>query len=215
MKKLLSLLLLILLTGFVSAEERNVGPPTLELKFPEITQLESFINNYKETITTEVMQQYEEAKEEGGIYNQWSLELTGEVTYKGRFWNLMVRGYDYRGGAHGMPYLDALYFDSESKEPLEQSALFVDGSYEKLSELCRAELISQGFEPDDDWMLRGTEPTADNYRLIVFTGEGVEVLFNAYQVAPYAAGVPAVQLAWSELDPLLKAEYRREILLEK
>ena len=188
--------------------DKEITAPSIEVKIEKVTELKAFLGDYESKLRNEFQKDFDEAKAEGGIYNPWSLDVDGKLTYRGKFLAMIMRGYDYRGGAHGVPYMDALYFDSQTHKQLEQSSLLETGAYQKLATLCRKGLIDQGFEPDDEWMLKGTEPTAENYALIVPSKENVEVIFNSYQVAPYAAGVPSVNLSWSEFSPLLKAQYR-------
>ena len=211
MRSLLVLCLLLFLGTWSAADEKDkeVEPPTIEFQFPQVEGLESFLDTYRDNLRQEVMSEYELAKSEDGIHNPWSLHLEAKMTYQGPFWSMLVSGYDYRGGAHGMPYIDVLYFDPETKQPISQEDLLTPQSYERLSQLCRAGLIENEFAADDEWMLKGTEPDAKNFQLLVPYDEEVQVLFNSYQVAPYAAGVPSVKLPWSEVNPILKEQFQK------
>ena len=206
--KYLFVIFLLCLAPMLAEGDKKTTAPSIEIKIEKVEELKTFLNDYEKKLRNEFQQDFNEARAEGGIYNPWTLDVDGRLTYRGKFLCMMMRGYDYRGGAHGVPYMDALYFDGQSHERLEQSALLMNGAYEKLAKMCRSGLIEQGFDADDDWMLRGTEPTPENYALIVASQEKVEVIFNSYQVAPYAAGVPSVTLSWSQFAPLLKAQYR-------
>lgn len=210
MKRLILLCLVLFLVSPVIAEEQPPEPPSIEMNFPDEPSLKSFIENYKKDVLAEFQGEYDKAVQEDGIFNPWSLDVDGLITYRGKFWCMRIGGYDYRGGAHGMPFLDSFYFDAETKKQLVDDDLFLPGLYEKLCELCRADLIKQGFEADDDWMMRGTEPTASNYRVIVADKGGLIVLFNPYQVAPYAAGVPEVTIPWGTAWTLFKPSWRPE-----
>lgn len=199
---------LLCVSPILAEGDKEITAPSLEIKIEKVPELKAFLNDYETKIRNEFQKDFNEAKAEGGIYNPWSIEVDGQLTYRGKFLAMMMRGYDYRGGAHGVPFMDALYFDGRTYKQLEQSSLLENGAYQKLAKICRNGLIEQGFEADDEWMLRGTEPTPENYALIVPSKENVEVIFNSYQVAPYAAGVPSVTLSWDQFAPLLKAQYR-------
>lgn len=190
------------------AEDGNSPPPDIQLKFEKVPELEGFISDYRNRIQKDFLKQYNEAKAEGAIYNQWSLEVNGSLSYRGKFWSLVVRGYDYQGGAHGTPYLDVVYFDGRTKKVVPQKELLKPDAYQKLTRMCRKKLLQQGFEANDDWMLEGTKPTAENYSAIIPSDSEVEVIFPSYQIAPYAAGQPSVKLSWSEFKPLLRERYR-------
>lgn len=209
MKRTLFLLFICLIAGGgVQAEERDLTAPDFKFEFPKEAQLQSFFQKYEKDLRDEMNAEFNKAKSEGDIYNPWSLDANGRVTYKGKFWSVMISGYDYRGGAHGVPLLDVVYFDPETFETIPQSDLLADGAYDKLSRLSREGLVKQGFAADDEWMLEGTKPTPDNFPLVVPDKEGVEVIFNSYQVAPYAAGTPSVKLGWDVAGQLFKQAYR-------
>jgi hypothetical protein len=206
----------ILITVFLSmlvaigaqADQKNITAPDFEFEFPEVPQLNSFFQSYEKDLRDEMNSEFSKAKAEGDIYNPWSLSANGEVTYEGKFWTVAIGGYDYRGGAHGIPLLDVVYFNPETFDKLAQADLLADGAYETLSRLSREGLISQGFTADDDWMIEGTEPKPDNFQLVVPSEEGVKVIFNSYQVAPYAAGTPSVELSWDVARKLFKEAYQ-------
>lgn len=202
----------ILLTLFVcvgaQAEQKSVNAPEFTFDFPDVPQLKSFFENYENELRDEMSSEFAKAKAEGDIYNPWSLNANAEVAYKGKFWVVAISGYDYRGGAHGLPLLDAVYFDAETFEKISQSALLTEDAYEVLSGLSRKELVSQGFESDDEWMLGGTEPVAENFRMMVPSKEEVVVIFDSYQIAPYSTGTPQVKLSWSAAKDIFKETYR-------
>lgn len=207
MRKILLLLMVFLTGAGVLAEE---SPVTAEFKFdfPDEPQLRSFFQNYEKDLREEILAKFEEARAEGPMHNSWSLDVGAEVTYKGKFWVVQFSGYDYRGGAHGVPHLNALYFNPETFEQIPQDQLLRDGAYDTLSELSRKGLVEQDFDPEDEWMIQGTVPTPENFALVVPHQEGVRVIFNSYQVAPYAAGTPSVELSWPVAAPLFREAYR-------
>jgi hypothetical protein len=55
-------------------------------------------------------------------------------------------------------------------------------------------------------MLPGTAPTHENFQEIGITKAGLTVLFNPYQVAPYARGVPEVRIPLADMSPPLQTE---------
>ena len=56
----------------------------------------------------------------------------------------------------------------------------------------------------DDFVVAGAEAKSENYEHIYLTNEHVVVIFNPYQVAPYAAGIQEVKIPRSELQAILK-----------
>lgn len=55
-------------------------------------------------------------------------------------------------------------------------------------------------------MLPGTEPTHENFQEIGITKAGLTVLFNPYQVAAYARGVPEVRIPLTDMSPPFQAQ---------
>lgn len=208
MKNLAALFLALLLFAPTPANEADVPPPDIELNFPEEPELQSFFQEYGKTLREQFLTQFQEMQAEGPIHNPWSLDVNGTVTLRSPFTAVLLEGYEYQGGAHGLPYLEVLYFEKGSGRQLSQESLLSPEAYDSLSALARQELVKQGFDTDDDWMLKGTEPTQDNYSLLVPTEEGVTIYFHSYQIAPYAAGVPTVEFAWPVVEGLFKPKYR-------
>ena len=208
-RKLMVVLLLLTLGGVGLAEDRKTPTaPEFEFEFPKVPELQSFFQSYEKDLRDEMNQEFDKAKAEGDIYNPWSLSAGAKVTYKGKFWTVMVNGYDYRGGAHGIPILDAVYFDPQNFEEISQDALFEKKAYEMLSRWSREGLVKQGYDKTDEWMLEGTAPKPENFQLVVPGEDGLEVIFSSYQVAPYAAGTPSVEIPWSVAWTIFKEAYR-------
>lgn len=76
----------------------------------------------------------------------------------------------------------------------------------RLSQLVRAHLRAGGSphsEAPPDWVDRGTEPHPDNFRAWFISENGLTILFQEYQVAPYGWGSSSVVIDFAELKPLL------------
>ncbi|MCB0324408.1 MAG: DUF3298 domain-containing protein [Bdellovibrionales bacterium] len=52
---------------------------------------------------------------------------------------------------------------------------------------------------DTDLLAEGTRPIADNFRAFLITPTSLQILFDEYQVAPYAAGPQQVDIPWQQL----------------
>lgn len=110
---------------------------------------------------------------------------------------ILFTEYHYNGGAHGMEGFTALVYRLEDDGFIEPLSLIED-----LPGFARAVRDSLLKNPDADpgWIGPGTEPIAQNYRAVLpfpdSTGAlmGFQVVFPAYQVAPYSAGVHRVRV---------------------
>ena len=209
-RTILTAFLLLLFISPLQAEESKPKAPEFTFNAPQIEGLHDYFAQYEEKLRSNFMDDYEHTLAEPDITftNPWVLEVTGEKTYHGKFIAVFLGGYDYRGGAHGLAYLDVIYFDAESKEEIPQSDLLEDEALEKLSALCRQGLIEQGFQRKDEWMLEGTEPFEKNFKVLVPREDSVDLIFPPYQIGPYSAGAPEVKLSWETVGPLLNPKYR-------
>ncbi|PIR44858.1 MAG: hypothetical protein COV10_02440 [Candidatus Vogelbacteria bacterium CG10_big_fil_rev_8_21_14_0_10_51_16] len=59
-----------------------------------------------------------------------------------------------------------------------------------------------------DQISRGTTPTKDHYKHFVMGENGLVLIFNPYQVAPYVFGILDVKVSWGELAEILRPEWR-------
>ncbi len=175
--------------------------------------LEEEMESWAQEFCQDAEKAFEEAKDSQYKPNAWSSEGEFQVV-----WTdpqvMIVRwsGYDYRGGAHGMPFQEVRVLAQEKPgELLESSYLFEQDpeALKTISELARAQLL-ESFEEEelDEWALKGSAPEWDNFRLLYPVDEegekSFELIFPPYQVAPYAAGSPTVQLDFKTLRALAK-----------
>lgn len=58
-----------------------------------------------------------------------------------------------------------------------------------------------------DWTKQGASPDVANYKNFLIKKDGIEILFDEYQIASYADGQPRVFLPFKEIKFLLSPEY--------
>lgn len=199
---------------------------------PEHRALLREVTLYSAQMRDEFLGQVEAAKAEGFEFElPWQLEL--ELTRLVNSETLVVveaNGYQFQGGAHGLPLQASFVYLPASAQMMQISDWFVDDSvWSTMSQASIAELQAQ-LEPlmgedDDDsaegldaeasqWLSEGAGPDQQNFQLYVpvLNDAGLvrafEITFAPYQVAPYAAGSPQVEIATDVLLPHLKDEYR-------
>jgi hypothetical protein len=98
------------------------------------------------------------------------------------------------GGAHGIQATKTFSF-TKGGSLIELNDLFTDEAkgLEAVAAYARNDLKSQELTTDD-WLTEGTAPKEENYKNFVVTDEGVRFIFDAYQVAAYAAGVVTIDV---------------------
>jgi len=117
-------------------------------------------------------------------------------------------GYTYLGGAHGSAYVIPALFALPSGRQITWDSLIAPGKQTQLLDMIRRALMEQYFE------VSTTEALAD--MLLVspseiqlpaagpaLTPRGLEVIYQQYEIAPYAAGMPSCTIPMDDLSPLL------------
>ena len=127
----------------------------------------------------------------------------------GTLLNVAVSYYAYTGGAHGNGATLCQAIDLRSGRIVAPAGLFVGEWRQQLYRLVVADLRTQFKErPGDEDSLK---PDAMNKMLGESTrycwgAKQLEILFNPYEVGPYAAGPYSVELSYERLKPLLRAD---------
>jgi len=93
----------------------------------------------------------------------------------------------YLGGAHPGSYHWSINYDFATGQELSLGDLFIPGSpyLERISDYSIQQLNERlEFDIWED----GAEPTLENYDVWALSADGILIIFDEYQVAPYAAG---------------------------
>jgi hypothetical protein len=112
----------------------------------------------------------------------------------------------FSGAAHPQHEAFTFTYDLRGDRRLDLGDLFVPGAayLDVIARYCAEAVARQvASPPDASWIARGTAPTRDNYRRWVVTGQGVYILFDPYQAAPYADGLQEVLVPYRELAGLI------------
>ena len=107
----------------------------------------------------------------------------------------------HAGAAHPLPSTLTVTFSLEDGQPLALADLFVPGAayLDRLAELAAGQLRERGTLLFDE----GIAPTAENFVHWVVTPHGLTLIFDVYQVSPYAVGVQRVTIPFDQLTGLL------------
>lgn len=136
----------------------------------------------------------------------WEAELEGQITYEDdRLLSLKLEAYIFTGGAHGLSTTRYLNFDKKTGEELDHKALFADvTALENLAEKAFRE--AKGIPPGAGINDTGFMFEEDRFALpenLGFTPQGLELLYNPYEVASYADGRISLVLPMEQITPLL------------
>lgn len=108
------------------------------------------------------------------------------------------------GAAHPGSYFHSLTFDLQGGSVVALAQLFVPGSdyLTTISELCVTEISSRDIAFDAS-QTSGAEPSVQNYKNWNLTAEGLQISFDPYQVAAYAAGPQIVTIPYEQLISII------------
>ena len=118
--------------------------------------------------------------------------------------------YSYEGGAHGNSGYTGVTFDAKTGKRLAPEDIFtdLDGFMENMKGSFK-EAIPMIMDPEmlfDEW-----EDAVDNidlsYDSWYFDATGFTYVFNAYEIAPYAAGPAFVSIGYEQLTPFINSDY--------
>ena len=181
--------------------------------------IKSAFDNYnadvKATLDSEYESALESAEEYGMDDEEWAYESRVIFERADEVVVSFYRGtYMYLGGAHPSYLLSGYNYDSKSGQKLDIKDVVND--YDELYGEVRDYLNESDYQADgelyEDW-----ENTVyayfydDSYDLVwTFTNDGLEISFNPYELAPYAAGMIVVDLPYDEYGNNIREEYIKE-----
>ena len=164
--------------------------------------LEETAIRYRENLIDEYMN--ENAVLENGI-RSWEDRVGGAFDKKYKhYMNYLVSYYSFRGGAHGIQTLSNIVFDSKTGKQVHEADLFAPGYEAPVAQLLRL-AIKSAMEAEDPELMQlvNLEEVAPNGNFSVHE-DGMEWLFQPYEVGPYALGIVSATLSWEDLKPFMK-----------
>ena len=164
--------------------------------------LEETAIRYRENLIDEYMN--ENAVLENGV-RSWEDRVGGAFQKKYKnYLNYLVSYYSFRGGAHGIQTLSNIVFDAKTGEQVHEADMFTPGYEAPVAQLLRMAVKTSMEEEDPELMqLVNLEQVVPNGNFSVHE-DGVEWLFQPYEVGPYALGIVSATLSWDELKPFMK-----------
>ncbi|WP_250433420.1 DUF3298 and DUF4163 domain-containing protein [Hanstruepera flava] len=130
---------------------------------------------------------------------EWDAQIDGEVMYHSEvIISIALTAYQNTGGAHGILNISFLNFDVETGDLINNENLFSDFSaFKKIANSYFNKEIAgnedQYFEPEKFSMPAN----------IGFDDDGVFLLYNAYEIAPYSTGLTEIHIPFDEVSMLL------------
>lgn len=137
-----------------------------------------------------------------------TLTITYEIAFlSDRLISVLYNIDTYLGGAHPLELAHTLNYDFANQAVLDLSDLFEPQApyLKRLADYCINELTRrEAYEFPE-----GAQPTQENYRHWLIKPQGIEIIFDPYQVAPYALGRQRVLIPFSILQDVI---HRSDVL---
>jgi len=121
---------------------------------------------------------------------------------------LAIINYNYSGGAHGNRTVEYENYTIKNGKELEMKDIFVDGYTKKLT------LIANRYYRGSNKLSAGDSLTkigwyGDNFILsdnFAITSEGLEFLYNPYEIKPHIAGITRFVLPYNRITSIMKSD---------
>lgn len=129
------------------------------------------------------------------------------IGHKANIEMIDISGFSYMGGAHGVSYVNHFAFDMKNKQLLTLDDILLPNKKSALENIVKQSfktwLINAETNPEEhlqSWEFHLT----DNF---TFTKEGVQFLYQPYEITPYAMGMPELVIPYQQLKGIIKPEY--------
>ena len=135
-----------------------------------------------------------------------------------------IERYVDMGGAHGLETRNYFNFDLKTGKLITESDLFKSNFKAELSELLKKRIVEESREAketkntepvlsleDTDFWTDSIKPNGNFY----ITDEGINYVFNPYEIAPYYMGQTEITLPYDRLKGILKPNCILTYLVEK
>lgn len=188
---------------------------TIEAQFPQIEgSTAAGVVGFNKTINSMVASQIADFKKDAadadfsGATNESGLTINYEITYASNVLisvAFTVSPY-FAGAAHPNHYTSVLNYDLKTGKPIALADVFKPGSnyLQVLANYCIAQLKKRlGEMSDISTINQGASAKRDNYQNWNIGRKGLEITFDPYQVAAYAAGPQRVIARYDALKNLL------------
>lgn len=171
-------------------------------------------NPSREGILRELQDRVAEYKTLSDAPIDWTLTRTAQViSSNSRVTSVEVSSEGYLGGAHGFKERTLMTFDSRTGARLGVEDVVDDGARHTLSKIVEAEFRrarsvrrDQSLQEAGFFILPGQEmPLGENFAI---SDSGLEIQYNAYEIAPFSMGETRVRVPRDAIEPLVKADLR-------
>jgi uncharacterized protein YecT (DUF1311 family) len=185
---------------------------TLEVSYPRVghAAIDAALEAYAQAVARDFR---EMAKDASSDPAPWAGELSYDVARNDKAMiAIAFTWYSYTGGAHPNATTETFNFLLPVGLRVEIAELFTPKGIQRISDISVARLKQALTGPDGmsdiDWIKRGAGPNARNFASFVLLPGKLHVVFDAYQVAAYAAGPQEVRIPLAQLRDVMRPDPR-------
>lgn len=128
----------------------------------------------------------------------WEAQIDGDIMYKSpEIISTAISSYINTGGAHGLLNVNILNFDAKTGKRIENQTIFNNVNAFKAIAQKHFDIATK----DKDIFL-----DHDNFELpanLGYSNEGIVLLYNTYEIAPYSTGIIQFTIPFEDVDNLL------------
>ena len=128
----------------------------------------------------------------------WNAQIDGEILFQSpEIISISITSYVNTGGAHGILNISFLNFDSTTGKQIMNKELFTNiETFKEIAEIHFNEAIKE----------KDMRFEADKFKLpenISYTEDGLVLLYNTYEIAPYSTGIIEFSIPFDEIESYL------------
>lgn len=137
----------------------------------------------------------------------WETKIKGEVVYEDEhILTVMLSAYTYTGGTQGQGSITYMNFNKKKGKVLENQELFEDlKEFEKFAETQFRK--RENIPTTGSINATGFKFKSNTFHLpknVGYTAEGLQLIYNSYEVASYEEGLIVLTLPYNQVNPYLK-----------
>ena len=132
-----------------------------------------------------------------------------------RFMLFEVNSYVFTGGAHGMAFSENLIFDPSTKQQVTLTDMLLADKESQFKAQAYTDFQEQAYAAYKSWVATLDEDVSsyeedwpftlsDN---VTLTEKGIDILYQQYEIAPYAYGMPVLSIPYSKLRGIIKPRF--------
>lgn len=176
------------------------------------------LENNKKTFFKDYLEVNKDLEEEYLYSANWANESNVNIIFNDAYFaTLGFSNYQFSGGAHGMYGETYLVIDIKKSEKITLSSIFDKNALvsleKRILKKAYAYTNSQNASSlqDAGYLVDKIEAT-ENFSL---TALGITFVYQPYEIAPYAAGMPTFSFTWDELKDIIRVDSSVNSLLKK